>query len=227
MFNYKEAPIQRMLDFDYLCKRTIPSVAAVVSPGSEGTLYVNRYYLFLCLLKYLSFRLSYLLSYFKLISLSHYSLCFSSYFPFPASYPSGYCHIHGFLSLPVTLLSLLSLILLYFSIIFLSSLRLSFLFLPLDCTYWYVAGTTKAFFGTREIVIRMFSNTIAAAEANPAADVFINFASFRSAYTSSMQVCTSLITCQKLKFRKWQRYFFFEVQQSNVTFRLYKSLLSV
>ena len=38
MFNYKEAPIQRMLDFDYLCKRSIPSVAAVVTPGSEGML---------------------------------------------------------------------------------------------------------------------------------------------------------------------------------------------
>lgn len=38
MFNYKEAPVQRMLDFDYLCKRNTPSVAAVVTPGSEGNL---------------------------------------------------------------------------------------------------------------------------------------------------------------------------------------------
>lgn len=83
MFNYKEAPVQRMLDFDYLCKRSTPSVAAVVTPGSEGT--------------------------------------------------------------------------------------------------------TKAFFGTREIVIKMFSSTVAAAEAHPNADIFINFASFRSAFASSMQ----------------------------------------
>jgi ATP citrate (pro-S)-lyase len=83
MFNYKEAPVQRMLDFDYLCKRNTPSVAAVVTPGSEGT--------------------------------------------------------------------------------------------------------TKAFFGTREIVIKMYPTSVSAAEAHPSADIFINFASFRSAYASSMQ----------------------------------------
>lgn len=46
MFNYKEAPVQRMLDFDYLCKRSTPSVAAVVTPGSEGILicdHLNNY----------------------------------------------------------------------------------------------------------------------------------------------------------------------------------------
>ncbi|CAL0300970.1 unnamed protein product [Lupinus luteus] len=35
-YNYKEFPIQRMLDFDFLCGRETPSVAGIISPGSEG-----------------------------------------------------------------------------------------------------------------------------------------------------------------------------------------------
>eukprot|EP00894_Picocystis_sp_ML_P002900 jgi/Pico_ML_1/53417/g409.t2 len=36
-YNYKPGPVQRMLDFDYLCGRNTPSVAAVIKPGSgEG-----------------------------------------------------------------------------------------------------------------------------------------------------------------------------------------------
>uniref|UniRef100_A0A7S2ZPH3 ATP citrate synthase n=1 Tax=Rhodosorus marinus TaxID=101924 RepID=A0A7S2ZPH3_9RHOD len=34
-YNYKAAPVQRMLDFDYLCRREKPSIAAIVSPGSK------------------------------------------------------------------------------------------------------------------------------------------------------------------------------------------------
>lgn len=34
VYNYKRAPIQRMLDFDYVCDRKTPSVAAIVSPGA-------------------------------------------------------------------------------------------------------------------------------------------------------------------------------------------------
>eukprot|EP01100_Stratorugosa_tubuloviscum_P014193 TRINITY_DN744_c0_g1_i5.p1 TRINITY_DN744_c0_g1~~TRINITY_DN744_c0_g1_i5.p1 ORF type:complete len:613 (+),score=320.44 TRINITY_DN744_c0_g1_i5:700-2538(+) len=34
IYNFKIEPVQRMLDFDYLCKREIPSVAALVTPGS-------------------------------------------------------------------------------------------------------------------------------------------------------------------------------------------------
>jgi ATP citrate (pro-S)-lyase len=33
-YNYKPSPVQRMLDFDYLCKRATPSVAALVTPGT-------------------------------------------------------------------------------------------------------------------------------------------------------------------------------------------------
>ncbi|XP_051128354.1 uncharacterized protein LOC127249542 isoform X1 [Andrographis paniculata] len=35
-YNYKQLPIQRMLDFDFLCGRETPSVAGIISPGSEG-----------------------------------------------------------------------------------------------------------------------------------------------------------------------------------------------
>lgn len=35
-YNYKQLPIQRMLDFDFLCGREIPSVAGIINPGSEG-----------------------------------------------------------------------------------------------------------------------------------------------------------------------------------------------
>ncbi|KAI5073316.1 hypothetical protein GOP47_0011329 [Adiantum capillus-veneris] len=35
-YNYKQLPIQRMLDFDFLCGRETPSVAGVINPGSEG-----------------------------------------------------------------------------------------------------------------------------------------------------------------------------------------------
>jgi hypothetical protein len=35
-YNYKPSPVQRMLDFDFLCGRETPSVAGVIQPGSEG-----------------------------------------------------------------------------------------------------------------------------------------------------------------------------------------------
>ncbi|MED6130368.1 ATP-citrate synthase beta chain protein 1 [Stylosanthes scabra] len=35
-YNYKQLPIQRMLDFDFVCGRETPSVAGIISPGSEG-----------------------------------------------------------------------------------------------------------------------------------------------------------------------------------------------
>ncbi|XP_074291872.1 ATP-citrate synthase beta chain protein 1-like isoform X2 [Silene latifolia] len=35
-YNYKQLPIQRMLDFDFLCRRETPSVAGIINPGSEG-----------------------------------------------------------------------------------------------------------------------------------------------------------------------------------------------
>ncbi|KAL3338009.1 hypothetical protein AABB24_030266 [Solanum stoloniferum] len=35
-YNYKQLPVQRMLDFDFLCRRETPSVAAIINPGSEG-----------------------------------------------------------------------------------------------------------------------------------------------------------------------------------------------
>ncbi|KAK4717030.1 hypothetical protein R3W88_015368 [Solanum pinnatisectum] len=34
-YNYKQLPVQRMLDFDFLCRRETP-VAAIINPGSEG-----------------------------------------------------------------------------------------------------------------------------------------------------------------------------------------------
>ena len=34
VYNYKTNPVQRMLDFDYLCKRETPSVAALITPGT-------------------------------------------------------------------------------------------------------------------------------------------------------------------------------------------------
>lgn len=33
-FNYKPQPVQRMLDFDYLCQRKTPSVAGLITPGT-------------------------------------------------------------------------------------------------------------------------------------------------------------------------------------------------
>mmetsp|Transcript_2972 Transcript_2972/g.7253 ORF Transcript_2972/g.7253 Transcript_2972/m.7253 type:complete len:612 (-) Transcript_2972:171-2006(-) len=37
-YNFKQEPVQRMLDFDYLCNRETPSVAALVTPGSSNGL---------------------------------------------------------------------------------------------------------------------------------------------------------------------------------------------
>lgn len=82
-YNYKKNPIQRMLDFDYICARPQPSVAAIVSPGAA---------------------------------------------------PGGF---------------------------------------------------QKAFFGKAEVAIPVYGSTEAAAAAHPTSDVFINFASYRSAYASS------------------------------------------
>uniref|UniRef100_A0A0D6R5U4 ATP citrate synthase n=1 Tax=Araucaria cunninghamii TaxID=56994 RepID=A0A0D6R5U4_ARACU len=81
-YNYKQLPIQRMLDFDFLCGRETPSVAGIINPGSEGF--------------------------------------------------------------------------------------------------------QKLFFGQEEIAIPVHSTIEAACAAHPTADVFINFASFRSAFASSM-----------------------------------------
>ena len=36
IYNLKAGPIQRMLDFDYLCRRETPSVAGIINPGSSG-----------------------------------------------------------------------------------------------------------------------------------------------------------------------------------------------
>lgn len=36
VYNLKAAPIQRMLDFDFICKRSKPSVAAVIQPGGDS-----------------------------------------------------------------------------------------------------------------------------------------------------------------------------------------------
>lgn len=36
IYNFKPEPVQRMLDFDYLCKRKIPSIGALVSPGAKS-----------------------------------------------------------------------------------------------------------------------------------------------------------------------------------------------
>jgi len=35
-FGLHTTPIQRMLDFDYVCKRKEPSIVAIVNPGSSG-----------------------------------------------------------------------------------------------------------------------------------------------------------------------------------------------
>src|SRR5271163_2636220 len=36
IYNYQIAAVQRMLDFDYACRREIPSVAAIVYPQRQG-----------------------------------------------------------------------------------------------------------------------------------------------------------------------------------------------
>lgn len=82
-YNYKRNPVQRMLDFDFICARSAPSVAAIVSPGAA---------------------------------------------------PGGF---------------------------------------------------QKAFFGKKEVAIPVYGSTEAATVAHPQSDVFINFASYRSAYASS------------------------------------------
>ncbi|KAG2501102.1 hypothetical protein HYH03_000920 [Edaphochlamys debaryana] len=82
-YNYKEKPVQRMLDFDFVCGRETPSVAAVIVPGSSG-------------------------------------------------------------------------------------------------------GFQKLFFGKTEIAIPVFGNIAEATRKHPRADVFINYASYRSAYESTL-----------------------------------------
>eukprot|EP01102_Stenamoeba_stenopodia_P004918 TRINITY_DN15421_c0_g1_i1.p1 TRINITY_DN15421_c0_g1~~TRINITY_DN15421_c0_g1_i1.p1 ORF type:complete len:610 (+),score=179.52 TRINITY_DN15421_c0_g1_i1:73-1902(+) len=84
VYNFKNEPVQRMLDFDYLCKRKTPSIAALVTPGAEK-------------------------------------------------------------------------------------------------------GNHKVFFGTTEIMLPVYGTTAEAAAEHPKADVFINFASHRSAFASSLQ----------------------------------------
>jgi len=83
IYNFKANAVQRMLDFDYICRRETPSVAALIEPGSSG--------------------------------------------------------LH------------------------------------------------KAFFGTKEILLPIYPTTEEAVKKHPKADVFINFASFRSAYASSLK----------------------------------------
>jgi len=83
IYNYKEAAVQRMLDFDNVSQRDTPSVAGLIHPGAEGGFY-------------------------------------------------------------------------------------------------------KAFFGFKELVIPVFNSISEACKQNPTADVFLNFASHRSAYQSSM-----------------------------------------
>merc|ERR1712137_469069 len=83
-YNWKSDPVQSMLDFDYICRRDLPSIAALVTPGSSK-------------------------------------------------------------------------------------------------------GHQKLFFGTKEVFVPLYGDTPSAAQAFPQADVFINFASFRSAYASSME----------------------------------------
>mmetsp|Transcript_19907 Transcript_19907/g.55933 ORF Transcript_19907/g.55933 Transcript_19907/m.55933 type:complete len:616 (-) Transcript_19907:19-1866(-) len=83
VYNYKTPPIQRMLDFDYLCKRETPSVAALITPGTTQ-------------------------------------------------------------------------------------------------------GLQKAFFGTQEVLIPVFDDIVVATSSHPQADVFINYASLRSAFESSV-----------------------------------------
>lgn len=82
-YNYKQSPVQRMLDFDFLCGRETPSVAGVINPGSDGF--------------------------------------------------------------------------------------------------------QKLFFGQEEIAVPVHGSILSACKMHPTADVFINFASFRSAYASSME----------------------------------------
>ena len=83
IYNFKANAVQRMLDFDYLCKRERPSVAGLIEPGSSG--------------------------------------------------------LH------------------------------------------------KVFFGGKEVLLPLYPTTEEAAKKHPKADVFINFASFRSAYASSVK----------------------------------------
>ncbi|MFH1785980.1 MAG: citrate/2-methylcitrate synthase [Candidatus Micrarchaeota archaeon] len=87
VYNLKSNPIQRMLDFDFICKREKPSVAGIIQPGNDG--------------------------------------------------------YH------------------------------------------------KAFFGTKEILIPIYSNISKATAAHPNTDVMVNFASFRSAYSSSKEALES------------------------------------
>ncbi|MFH1199607.1 MAG: ATP citrate synthase, partial [Candidatus Micrarchaeota archaeon] len=47
-------------------------------------------------------------------------------------------------------------------------------------------GVLKVFFGAQEIMIPVYRETGEATKAHPDADVFVNFASFRSAYQTSM-----------------------------------------
>lgn len=84
VYNWKPDPVQTMLDFDFLCKRELPSIAALVQPGTSR-------------------------------------------------------------------------------------------------------GNTKAFFGTEEMILPVYGSTDDASSSHPSADVFINYASFRSAYASSMK----------------------------------------
>ncbi|MEA3459747.1 MAG: ATP citrate synthase, partial [Chloroflexota bacterium] len=83
IYGYHRRPIQRMLDFDYICRREKPSVAAIVNPAR--------------------------------------------------------------------------------------------------------AGLHKAFFGTEEILIPMYRTVAQAAAEHPEADVMVNFASFRSAFPTTME----------------------------------------
>jgi len=84
IFGLQRAPIQRMLDFDTLCRREVPSVAAIVNPTGRG-------------------------------------------------------------------------------------------------------GFHRAFFGSQEILIPVYTTVAEAAAAHPQADVMVNFASFRSAFASTME----------------------------------------
>ncbi|HID73322.1 TPA: ATP citrate synthase, partial [Candidatus Micrarchaeota archaeon] len=36
IYNFKPNPVQRMLDFDFICKREKPSIAGLITPGRKG-----------------------------------------------------------------------------------------------------------------------------------------------------------------------------------------------
>jgi succinyl-CoA synthetase alpha subunit len=203
-YNPKTDPVQRMLDFDHVCRRPTPSIAALVTPGSTpgqhkaffGT-YVSQtvvvavrivsvLLMSLCVSVCLSSSVS-LLSLLFNLSLSlldaiRVSLCLGVCVCVRLSH-CGWVWVAGSrCNFSVSHSRLGALLFATLAWCSAPAVWVAFCF-PLLSFHSLCASVLHA---SEELLLPMYVSIESAAKAHPNADVFINFASFRSANASSL-----------------------------------------